>query len=161
LHCGLSFPPADLKFISRLVSRPLALCGCAPPAYSDPAPTKAAAAPAVADEEAGGGPGAAAAPSPAPPPRRRGWALFGGAGRPPRRARTLRRALKVLSLQIMFLGQLPIVFGVLAPIVLVGSLGVWNFWVAIDLIVGAALLALLLVLCVVRRCGGGGDVWVD
>ncbi|KAI8471139.1 MAG: hypothetical protein J3K34DRAFT_520767 [Monoraphidium minutum] len=157
---------AELGLVGRLVSRPLALCGCGPPAYMDEPSTGGT-----------GGPGrgaAAAAPThtgdveggePKPPARRRGWPAAlggrGGAAAPRGAPRSLRRGARVAALQVVLLGQLPIVFGLLAPVVLVASLGVWNFWVALDLVVGAALLALLLGLCLLQRCSGGGpDAWV-
>lgn len=100
--------------MSRIINRPLALCGAAPPAYAndtasqqDPLDITSAAA---ADEEAGGAAAAAAAGG-----GRGGQRLFGARGGGGvggrRRVRTMRRALKVISLQLMFLGQLPIVFG--------------------------------------------------
>jgi len=49
---------------------------------------------------------------------------------------------------MFFVGQLPAVFGLLARVVLVGvPLGYGISGVALDLIVGAVLLALLLALC--------------
>ena len=131
------------------MQRPLALCGAAPPEYTKAGPASAH------DPEAGLSAAAAAAPR-----RHRGWLRGGGGARPPR-TRTVTRALKVLTLQIMFVGQLPIVFGLIAPVVLVASLRVWNLWVGIDLILGGALTAMLLGACLARRCGGRGDVFVD
>lgn len=74
------------------------------------------------------------------------------------RVRTLRRAVKVVSYQLLLLGQLPIVFGLVTPISLVASLGVFNVWVGIDLVVGAVLTLMLVMLCVARRVAG--DAWL-
>ncbi|GBF94972.1 hypothetical protein Rsub_07473 [Raphidocelis subcapitata] len=129
---------ADLRIVSRLVNRPLALCGAAagPEYASEKQPS---------DEEAQSGAAAAAPP-------------LAGKPQPPRRARarTLRGGIKALAASGAALGQLPAVFGMLAPTVLVASRGVWNFWVALDLIAGGAGLALLAGACAVMRCRGRG-----
>lgn len=53
------------------------------------------------------------------------------------------------------------VLGLVAPIVVIVGLRVWNVWVALDVIAGAALAALLLAGCAAVRLRGGGDVFVD
>lgn len=167
---------AELRLVARLVSHPLAICGCGPPAYSDPAGVPAtndppaapdvkmpaapaaAASPAGADVEA---PGPIDGSDPAPAPRGRFCGRRGGGARGTlARAPPLRGAARALALQLLFTGQLPALLGLLSPVVLVASLGVWNFWVALDLVVGAALMALLLALCAALRCCGRGGLRV-
>jgi hypothetical protein len=64
--------------------------------------------------------------------------------------------VEALALRATAVGQLPAVFGVLAPVVLVASRGVWNFWVGLDLVVGCAGLALLAAACAATSCCGRG-----
>ncbi len=67
-----------------------------------------------------------------------------------------RAAAKVLLIQLYYSSQLPVVFGLLAPLLAVTSLGLWNMWLALDLLLGALqagafLLVLLARLTCMRR----------
>jgi hypothetical protein len=62
-------------------------------------------------------------------------------------------------MQLYYIGQLPIAFGLVAPIVVYVSLKIWNFWVALDLTV-AAVLMLIILLVVLGRCCNR-DRWIE
>ena len=143
LSLMMAYVLTDVRLIGRLVNRPLSWCGLSRPEYSSK----------LASEEAEAARAAAEAGDTGDGQRGGFWSRLRPV-RPPHRPRkplTIRRAVKIVILQLYYLGQLPIVFGLVAPIVVYVSLGIWNFWVAIDLIVGAAL-TLIVILIMFGRC---------
>jgi hypothetical protein len=128
----------DLRLVSRLVNRPLACCHLSCPEYDAKALESARPSTTGSDNE------------PAPKGSLFSRLIGRGPSGPPRPL-TIRRAIKLTVMQLYYIGQLPIAFGLVAPIVVYVSLRIWNFWVALDLIVGAALM-LIILLVVLGRC---------
>jgi hypothetical protein len=156
LSLMMAYVLTDVRLISRLVNRPLSWCGLSRPEYSSKlASEEAEAARAEAEAAANGDNGGKG--------RQGGfWSRLSPVHRPshrPRKALTIRRAAKIVILQLYYLGQLPIVFGLVAPIVVYVSLRIWNFWVAIDLIVGGALTLVVLFIMFGRCCMRDPYAW--
>jgi hypothetical protein len=61
-----------------------------------------------------------------------------------------RAAAKVLLSQMYYSSQLPVVFGLLGPLLAVASLGLWNMWLALDLLLGALQAGVFLVVLLAR-----------
>ena len=59
---------------------------------------------------------------------------------------SLKGTFKILVAHWFYTGQLPCAFGLLAPVLVVVSLRIWNFWIGLDLIFGIAMFVFYLFL---------------
>jgi len=68
-----------------------------------------------------------------------------------RRSYSLRAASKSMLQQYYYMTQLPTVFGFISPMITYFSLGVQNWWIVFDIIVGAAFVFIYMLLCAGHR----------
>jgi hypothetical protein len=68
-----------------------------------------------------------------------------------RRSYSLRAAGKSIVQQFFMMGQMPMIFGFLSPMVTYFSLGVTNWWIVFDIVVGAVMVFLYMVMCGLHR----------
>lgn len=68
-----------------------------------------------------------------------------------RKSYSLRAASKSVMQQYFFMTQLPTVFGFVSPMITFFALGVQNLWIKLDIIVGAVLIFIYMVMCAFHR----------
>jgi hypothetical protein len=68
-----------------------------------------------------------------------------------RKSYNLRAAGKSMLQQYYYMTQLPSVFGFISPMITYFALKVTNWWIVFDIIVGAALIFVYMVLCALHR----------
>eukprot|EP00882_Tetradesmus_deserticola_P000612 GHRQ01000668.1.p1 GENE.GHRQ01000668.1~~GHRQ01000668.1.p1 ORF type:complete len:505 (+),score=214.51 GHRQ01000668.1:245-1759(+) len=68
-----------------------------------------------------------------------------------RKSYALRASVKSLLQQFFYMTQLPAVFGFVSPMITYFALNITNWWIVFDIIVGAALIFIYMLLCAVHR----------
>uniref|UniRef100_A0A383WDT2 Uncharacterized protein n=1 Tax=Tetradesmus obliquus TaxID=3088 RepID=A0A383WDT2_TETOB len=72
-------------------------------------------------------------------------------GKPRRKGYALRASAKALVQQYYYMTQLPSVFGFVSPMITYFGLNITNWWIVFDIIVGAALIFIYMLLCAFHR----------